>query len=154
VFCLLWWYVEPAVLYCIGVLLLQTGDLQGLSEETAAWLRANVAAGRPDLPQLCDDLVSSDHPTSATVFVCGPVRRVNVQCGTESTPASTSRPRPLVLSRADCTACRLNIQQAKFTGDVSCAVLSCGDLCVLAGVFLALDAGTADPGGERDGFFL
>eukprot|EP01043_Picozoa_sp_COSAG02_P018483 COSAG02_NODE_864_length_16407_cov_4.535197_4_plen_139_part_00 len=138
------------------MLLLQTGDLQGLSEETAAWLRTNVAAGRPDLPQLCNDLVSSDYPTSATVFVCGPVRASERAMWLWANRASNPSPS---------TACALigsvgsrlllsGSQTMILTGVVCYSVLSCGNLCIRATTFLALAAGAADPGGERDGFCL
>jgi hypothetical protein len=97
------------ICFCTALVLLQTGDLQGLSEETAAWLRTNVAAGRPDLPQLCHDLVSSDHQTSATVFVCGPVRaseRVMWLCANRARNPSATACYSLRLCRGQ-TAVRL-----------------------------------------------
>ena len=48
------------------------GELSSLPDAVAAWLRASVKEGRPDLPGVCHNL-TRENKTSA-FFVCGPVR--------------------------------------------------------------------------------
>ena len=57
---------------------LPAGELSSLPDAVAAWLRASVKEGRPDLPGVCHNLTrekgDGDRGKTSAFFVCGPVR--------------------------------------------------------------------------------